>query len=73
MKKLLLIVLCMFFLASANALAVEVAWMHVQKRHYSDGRNINRLSFGLIDDLGNYIVDGGSVEKSHYTVRPVSL
>jgi hypothetical protein len=63
MKKLILIVLCIFSLTAANAFAVEVAWMHVQQRHYGDGRNINRLSFGLIDDQGNYLVDDSRVTK----------
>jgi hypothetical protein len=61
MKKLILIFLCIFSLTAANAFAVEVAWMYVQQRHYGDGRNINRLSFGLIDDLGNYLADDDRV------------
>jgi len=63
MKKLILIVLCIFSLTAANAFAFEVAWMHVQQRHYGDGRNLNRLSFGLIDEQGNYLADDGRVAK----------
>ena len=63
MKKRTLIVLCILSLTAANAFAFEVAWMHVQQRHYGDGRNINRLSFGLIDDRGNYLADDDSVAK----------
>ncbi len=63
MKKLILIVFCILSLTAANAFAVEVAWMHVQQRHYGDGRNLNRLSFGLIDDLGNYLADDDSVAE----------
>ena len=63
MKKRILIVLCIFLLTAANAFAVEVAWMYVQQRYYGDGRNLNRLSFGLVDDLGNYLADDDRVTK----------
>lgn len=64
MKKLILIVLCgIFSLTAANAFAVEVAWMYVQQRHYGDGRNVNRLSFGLTDDQGNYFTGDDKVTE----------
>lgn len=63
MKKRILIVLCIFLLIATDAFAVEVAWMYVQKRHYGDGRNINRLSFGLIDDMGNYLSDDDRIAQ----------
>jgi hypothetical protein len=63
MKKLIMIVFCIISLTATNAFAVDVAWMYVQQRHYGDGRNINRLSFGLTNDLGNYLSDDGDVAK----------
>lgn len=63
MKKRILIVLCIFSLTATNAFAAEVAWMYVQQRHYGDGRNLNQLSFGLIDDRGNYLADDDRMTK----------
>jgi hypothetical protein len=63
MKKRFLIVLCIFSLIATDAFAIEVAWIYVQKRHYGDGRNINRLSFGLIDDLRNYLTDDDRISQ----------
>jgi hypothetical protein len=63
MKKRILIVLCIFSLTAVNTFAVEVAWKYVQHRHYGDGRDLNRLGFGLIDDLGNYLADDRSVKE----------
>jgi hypothetical protein len=61
MKKLLLFVFCILFFTATNALAVEIAWMHVQHREYGSGKSFNRLGFGLIDDRGYYITNNKSI------------
>jgi hypothetical protein len=37
--------------------------MYVQNRKYENGRNINRLAFGLIDEKGNILRDASSVAE----------
>jgi len=63
MKKILLIVICIFIYVTGNALAVEISWMHVQYRAYGNGKTLNRLGFGLIDDRGNYLTDNRNVKE----------
>ena len=58
MKKLVVVAL---FLLASNALAAEVSWMYVQNRSYENGRKINRLAFGLVDEKGYILTDGRSV------------
>jgi hypothetical protein len=55
MKKLALIGFCIFILTAGNAIAVEISWMHVQHRLYGEGKDVNRLGFGMINDRGNYL------------------
>ena len=55
MKKLLFFAFCIFFFIVTNASAVEIAWIQVQHREYGNGRSLNRLGFGLVDDRGNYL------------------
>ena len=50
-----------FVLAVNNAFALEISWMYVQNRRYENGRNINRLAFGLVDDKGHHIDNGKRV------------
>ena len=45
----------------SNAFAAEVSWMYVQNRKYENGRNLNRLAFGLVDKNGHILTDAGSV------------
>ena len=61
MKKIIFIILCIFSYTAGNALAVEISWMHVQHRAYGNGKVLNRLGFGLIDDRGNYLTDKRNV------------
>ena len=61
MKKIIFIVLCIFFYIAGNALAVEISWMHVQHREYGSGKSFNRLGFGLIDDHGDYITNNKNI------------
>ena len=61
MKKLLLFLFCILFFSATNALAVEIAWMHVQHRQYASGKSFDRLGFGLIDDRGYYITDNKNI------------
>ena len=50
-----------FILIVSNAFAVDISWMYVQNRMYENGRNINRLAFGLVDEKGDPLNDGSSV------------
>lgn len=63
MKKLVFIIFIIFFLAIANALSAEIAWMHVQQREYGEGRRVNRLSFGLVDDEIQYITSDSNIDN----------
>jgi len=45
----------------SNAFAAEVSWMYVQHRKYETDRNLNRLTFGLIDEKGQLSTDGREV------------
>ena len=49
------------FLLVSNAFAAEISWMYVQHRKYESGRNLNRLTFGLIDEKGQVPTDGKDV------------
>ena len=46
----------------------SVAWWHMQKRTYEDGRSFNRLGFGIIDEFGAYVTN--DVIKSVSLVGP---
>ena len=61
MKKIAFLVLCISLDITGNALAVEISWMHVQHREYGQRKSFNRLGFGLIDDQGDYIVNGKNI------------
>ena len=63
MKKIIFLILWIFFYVTGNALAVEISWMHVQHREYGKGNTVNRLGFGLIDDRGNYLTDNRNVKE----------
>jgi len=56
-----LVAVTVFILFVSNAFAADVSWMYVQNRRYENGRNINRLAFGLIDENGHNLTDGNSV------------
>jgi hypothetical protein len=56
-----LVAVIVFILFVGNAFAADVSWMYVQNRRYENGRNINRLAFGLIDENGHNLTDGSSV------------
>ena len=58
MKKIIVVAV---FLLLGDAFAADVSWMYVQNRRYESGRNINRLAFGLVDEKGHLLTDGGSV------------
>ena len=62
MNKIPLILLCIFFYAAENAFAVEISWMHVQHREYGNGKSLDRLGFGLIDERGNYVTNNRRVK-----------
>ena len=63
MKKILLIVVCFSFLAAINAYSAEIAWMYVQHRAYGEGKSLNRLGFGLIDDQLHYLTSDSAVSE----------
>lgn len=58
MKKIVVVAIVLLV---SSAFAAEVSWMYVQNRTYENGRNINRLAFGLIDEKGDHLNDGSSV------------
>lgn len=62
MNKILLIVLCITSYAAGKSLAVEISWMHVQHRECGNGKSLDRLGFGLIDERGNYVTDNRRVK-----------
>jgi hypothetical protein len=58
MKKIIAVAIILFL---GEAFAADVSWMYVQNRRYENGRNINRLAFGLIDEKGHNLTDGSSI------------
>ena len=62
MKKIIFLILWIFFYVTGNALAVEISWMHVQHREYGNGKSLDRLSFGLVDERGNYVTDNRNLK-----------
>jgi len=60
MMKTIIAVVVLILLAG-NVFATEVSWMYVQNRRYENGRDINRLAFGLVDGNGHIVTDGSSV------------
>ncbi|UCE56561.1 MAG: hypothetical protein JSV31_14270 [Desulfobacterales bacterium] len=64
MKKFLFILIAfhILFVAIGNTLSAEIAWMHVQHREYGEGKSLNRLGFGLVDDQIQYITDDATVK-----------
>ncbi len=78
MKKITPIVtfIGMALLLVGNALAAEIAWLHVQHREYGNGQSINRLSFGLVDEELSYVTDKNAVREVQLTDpsgKPVKL
>ncbi len=68
--------LCISLLFIGNSLATEIAWMHVQHREYANGKRVNRLSFGLVDDELNYVTSKAAVRDIQLidpTGKPVKL
>ncbi len=63
MKKILFFILFLLFYTTGSVLAVEISWMHVQHRQYGEGKSVNRLSFGLIDDQGRYLTDDKNIKE----------
>jgi hypothetical protein len=63
MNKVILLILCISFYVTGNARSAEISWMHVQHREYGNGKALNRLGFGLIDDHGNYLTDKRRVKE----------
>ena len=62
-RSLILIFFSIFFFAAGNVFAVEIAWMHVQHRLYGEGKSVNRLGFGLVDDNIQYIDNDTAVKQ----------
>jgi hypothetical protein len=61
MKKILLLIICCSVFYIEDTFCTEVSWMYVQHRAYEDGKRINRLRFGLIDNKGQYLATDSSV------------
>jgi hypothetical protein len=58
MKTIIAVAIILFL---GEAFAADISWMYVQNRRYENGRNINRLAFGLIDEAGHSLTDGSSI------------
>ena len=58
MKKFIAVIIFLFL---SEAFAAEVSWMYVQNRRYENGRNLNRLGFGLIDENGCILTDDSRI------------
>jgi len=63
MKKILIILALMVFGGGSLAPAADIVWLQVQHRTYGEGKNFNRLGFGLTDARGEYWRDGTGVRE----------
>ena len=63
MKKLSFFAFCIFLFIVTNVSAAEIAWIQVQHREYGNGRSLDRLGFGLVDDQGEYLTNARSVTE----------
>ena len=63
MRKTLFFAFCIFFLVASNGFAFDIAWMYVQHRQYGNGRTLNRLGFGLVDENGEYVTTGKNITE----------
>lgn len=63
MKRILFVSVCLSILAAASAYSAEIAWMYVQHRAYGEGKSVNRLAFGLIDDELHYLTSDSAVRE----------
>ena len=63
MKKIPFFAFCIFFFVAANAFAFEIAWIQVQHREYGNGKSLNRLGFGLVDDHGEYLANAKNITE----------
>jgi len=59
---LVLIIFAISLLTIGNAVSAEIAWMHVQHREYGEGKNVNRLSFGIVDDEIQYLTSDSKIK-----------
>ena len=50
MKKIIISVVLISIFVVCNAYSAEIAWMYIQHRVYGEGKSVNRLGFGLIDE-----------------------
>jgi hypothetical protein len=63
MRKTVLFAFCIFFLVVSNGFAFDIAWMQVQHREYGNGRTLDRLGFGLVDENGEYVTTGKNITE----------
>ncbi|MFC1863218.1 hypothetical protein ACFL1Z_04610 [Thermodesulfobacteriota bacterium] len=63
MKKILVILFCLFFSQIGTAFSLELSWFYVQHREYANGKSVNRLGFGLTDEKGQSITDDNIVKS----------
>ena len=63
MRKTVFFAFCIFFLVVSNGFAFDIAWMQVQHREYGNGRTLNRLGFGLVDENGEYVTTGKNITE----------
>ncbi len=63
MKKIIVTVILISILAVSNVYSAEIAWMYIQHRVYGEGKSLNRLGFGLIDDELQYLTSDSAVSE----------
>ena len=62
-KSIVLVAFIISIFATGNAISAEIAWVHVQHREYGEGKSLNRLSFGMVDDEIQYITSDSKVKE----------
>jgi hypothetical protein len=63
MKKIIVTVILISILAVSSVYSAEIAWMYIQHRVYGEGKSLNRLGFGLIDDELQYLTSDSAVSE----------
>ncbi|NIU57782.1 MAG: hypothetical protein GWN67_15725 [Phycisphaerae bacterium] len=63
MKKIFFTVIFIMVFAISSAYSAEIAWMYVQHRVYGEGKNVNRLGFGLIDEDLHYLTSDSAISE----------
>ena len=63
MKKIIITVIFISIFTVSNVYSAEIGWMYIQHRAYGEGKSLNRLAFGLIDDQLQYLTSDSAVSE----------